>query len=257
VNIIVCIKAVPSRVGNPKIVDGGARLRVESPQWLFNESDEYALEEALSLKKHLRARITAITIGPTHAQEILYASMARGADDAVRIDADEFDPNLVAYILSMAIKTRTYDLILTGVESADGMFSQVGVGLAAELGLPYAYGVTKIECATDLRSVIVERELGGGRYQTLDISLPALLSIQSGIARLSYTPAAKLFQARRTGAVCLTLGAVGVNNQDLDKRRTMKIVDLARREKNNSLKILSGDPDEVAQFIFDKVNEGH
>ena len=254
-NIVVCIKAVPSRANNPVIADAGQRIQVDSPQWMFNESDEYALEEALLLKKNLRATVTAITVGPMHAQDVLYASVARGADNAVRVDADEFDPNVVSYILSLAIKKLSYDLILTGVESSDGMSSQVGISLATELGLPYAYAVTKVESASDLKSLIIERELGGGRHQTLDISLPALLSIQSGIARLSYTPVAKLFQARRTGAACLNLAALGVSSETLKNRRTTKIVEVLQRERTSNLQLLTGTPDEVAHFIFDKIKE--
>jgi electron transfer flavoprotein beta subunit len=255
VNIVVCIKAVPSRAKNPSIADTGQKLRIESPQWSFNESDEYALEEALLLKKTLRATVTVVTVGPMHAQDVLYASIARGADNAVRVDVDEFDPNLVSYILSLAIKRMSYDLILTGVESSDGMSSQVGISLATELDLPYAYAVTKVESASDLKSLVVERELGGGRYQTLEISLPALLCIQSGIARLSYTPVAKLFQARRSGTACLTLAALGLGSDVLESRRTTTIVELLQREKTSKLQMLTGNPDEVAHFIFDRIKE--
>ena len=254
-NIVVCLKAVPSRANNPAIMDAGQRIGVQSPQWLFNESDEYALEEALFLKKTLRGSVTAVTVGPIYAQEVLYSSLARGADNAIRVDADEFDPNLVAYILSLAIKKLNHDLVLTGVESSDGMSSQVGISLAAELALPYAYAVTKIESGPDLKSLIIERELGGGRYQTLDISLPALLCVQSGIARLSYTPVAKLFQARRSGTACLTLAALGVSSDDLNKRRRARVVEILQREKTGKIEMLTGNPNEVARFIFDKIKE--
>jgi electron transfer flavoprotein beta subunit len=255
VNIVVCVKAVPSRVNNPAIVDAGQKIRVESPHWGFNESDEYALEEALLLKKNLRATVTAVTVGPMHAQDVLYAAIARGADNAIRIDVDEFDPNLISYVLSLGIKKLSYDLILTGVESSDGMSSQVGISLATELSIPYAYAITKVEPASDLKSLIVERELGGGRYQTLEISLPALLSIQSGIARLSYTPVAKLFQARRSGAACLTLAALGVGGEEFENLRTMRIVEVLQREKTAKLEMLTGNPAEIAHFIFDRIKE--
>jgi electron transfer flavoprotein beta subunit len=236
-------------------MDAGQRIRVESPQWIFNESDEYALEQALLLKKNLRGTVTAVTVGPVHAQEVLYASVARGADSALRVDADEFDPNVVSYVLSLAIKKLSYDLILTGVESFDGMSSQVGISLATELALPYAYAVTKIEPGSELKSLIIERELGGGRHQTLDVSLPALLCIQSGITSLSYTPAAKLFQARRSGTQCFTLAALGVNSEELKNRRKTRIVEVRQREKTSKIQMLTGSPDEVAHFIFDKIKE--
>ena len=214
-----------------------------------------ALEEALLLKKNLRGTVTAVTVGPAQAQEVLYASVARGADSAVRVDADEFDPNLVSYILSLAIKRLSCDLILTGVESSDGMSSQVGVSLATELALPYGYAVTKIEPGSELKSLIIERELGGGRHQTLEVSLPALLCIQSGIARLSYTPAAKLFQARWSGVACLAPATLGMSSDELKKRRKLTIVEVLEREKTSGIQMLTGSPDKVAHFIFDKIKE--
>jgi electron transfer flavoprotein beta subunit len=255
VNIVVCVKAIPSRANNPAIVDGGQKIRVESPQWIFNESDEYALEEALFLKKNLRGSVTVITVGPIHAQEVLYSSVARGADKAIRVDADEFDPNIVAYLLSRAIKKLSYDVILTGVESSDGMSSQVGISLATELALPYAYAVTKVEAASDLKSLTVERELGGGSYQTLEIPLPALFCIQSGIARLTYTPVAKLFQARRSGAQCFNLRDLGLDSEQLKDRRKTTIVEILQREKSNRTQMLTGNPAEIAHFIFEKIKE--
>ena len=256
-NIVVCLKAVPSRAINPAITDEGRRMRVESPQWIFNESDEYALEEALFLKKSLRGSVAVITVGPIRSQEVLYSSLARGADKVIRVDADEFDPNINAYLLSQAIKKLSYDLILTGVESSDGMSSQVGMSLAMELAVPYAYAVTKIESGSDLKSIIVERELGGGRYQTLEISLPALLCIQSGITPLSYTPVAKLFQARRTGTACFTLADLGVGSGQLKDRRKTRIVEILQREKANKIQMLTGNPDELAHFIFEKIKEAY
>jgi electron transfer flavoprotein beta subunit len=254
-NIVVCLKAVPSRASNPAIADDGQRIRVESPQWIFNESDEYALEEALFLKKSLRGSVTAITVGPIRAQEVLYSCVARGADNAIRVDADEFDPNILSFILSRAIKKLSYDMVLTGVESSDGMSSQVGISLATELAVPYAYAVTRIESGSDLKSIIVERELGGGHYQTLEITLPALLCIQSGIARLSYTPVAKLFQARRSGTQCFTLTELGVNTEQLKGQRKTTIVEILQREKSSQTQMLTGNPSEVAHVIFEKIKE--
>jgi electron transfer flavoprotein beta subunit len=253
VNIIVCVKAVPSRPKNPVIMNEGQCIRVESPQWLFNESDEYALEQALLLKKSLRASVTVITAGPVHVQDILYASIARGADSAVRIDVDEFDPNLLAHILFLAIKKQTYDLVLTGVESSDGMSSQVGISLATKLGVPYAYAITKVEAILEQKSLRIERELGGGRHQTLEIELPALLAIQSGITRLSYTPAAKLFQARRTGIPCLKPEALGLSNEELKMHRNIKIIEVFQRTTANKVQLLTGNSAEVAKVIFDQI----
>src|SRR4051812_6894416 len=160
-NIVVCLKAVPAQAENPSIIDSGLNVYVESKSYVVNESDEYALEQALVLKKKLSASVTLLTVGPVRANEVLFRSLAKGADAAIRVNGDEFDPNITALKLAAALRKVPHDLILTGVESLDGMASRVGLLVAARLGIASAYAVTNIEIAGD-HSIRAVHELGGG-----------------------------------------------------------------------------------------------
>lgn len=253
-NIVVCIKAVSQQVDNPLISDGGRGLAVEGKSWVMNESDEHALEQALRIKRNQRATITALTVGPITAQEVLYRALAKGADAAMRIDGGEFDPNITALKLAGALRKLTYDLILTGVESFDGMSSQVSLSTAAQLNLPFAYAVTRV---AEVRSsaIVVDRELGGGRQQTLELTMPALLAVQPGSDLLSYPPAAKLVQVRRRPLPCWTLTDLGLAESDVMSRRRMKWIGIERRKSSGTIEWLSGDAANIADAIFSKVRD--
>ena len=252
-NIVVCLKAVPT-AGKIPVPNGDGTGIVTEGDCFMNGSDEYALEQALLFKRSLGAKVTVITVGSIISQDILHLSIAKGADDALRIDADEFDPNIVSFLLARAIAKLSYDLILTGVESSDGMYSQVPVSLAAQLGVPYVYAVTKIVLEQD-QPVLATRELGGGRYQTLAIEGPALLCTQSGIAELTYAPTVKLIHARRRGVPTESLSSLGVTDEELARRRQAKVLDITPVEKNNTTQWLTGTPAELARDILAKIKE--
>ena len=253
-NIIVCVKAVPSHAENPCITNDGFNVEVQSPSYIMNESDEYALEQALAMKKISRATITVLTVASARSQDMLYRCLAKGADAAVRVDGEEFDPNVISLKLSRAFRKLGYDLILTGVESSDGMSSQVAVSLAACLDIPFAYAVTKIDAAHD-GAVIVDRELGSGRYQTLKIATPALLCIQSGTATLSYPAAVKLMQARKKAIPCLTLSDLEITADQLASQRKIRLVKIETRKTGAAIKWLSGTAENIAEEICHRIRK--
>jgi electron transfer flavoprotein beta subunit len=252
-HIIVCIKAVPTTGRQPAAKSDGTGIETEGDCFI-NGSDEYALEQALLFKRALSAKVTVITVGSMKSQEVLQLGIAKGADEAIRVDADEFDPNVTSFLLARAIANLDYDLILTGVESSDGMASQVPVALASQLGVPYVYAVTKIELEQD-KPLLATRELGGGRYQTLEVQMPAVLCTQSGIAPLTYAPTVKLIHARRRGVPAQSPSALGIGDDELAQRRSAKIVDIKPVEKNNTTQWLKGSPAELARDILAKIKE--
>lgn len=252
-NIIVCVKGVPTSGRQPVVTGEGAGIAADGDCFI-NGSDEYALEKALLFKRSLNAKVVAITVGGMKSQDIMHVAIAKGVDDAIRIDSEESDPNVIAFLLASAIRKLEHDLILTGVESADGMASQVPVTLAAQLGIPYVYAVTKIELEEG-KPAAVTRELGGGRYQQLDVQLPALLCTQSGIAELTYAPTVKLIHARRRGVPAQTLESLGVAKADIARRRPAKVVDIRPVEKSGNTQWLNGSVAQLAQQIMAKIKE--
>ena len=169
--IIVCIK----QVGD----DGD-----------MNRFDEYALEEALSLKEQKNTLISeptsvdVVTAGPPDAEKIIRRAFGMGADKGYHIvtkDTEYTSSFMTASWLSAVTKKASYDLVLTGIMSEDMMAGQTGPLLAGLMGYPCATGVVKTRLPSDNTIIEVEREMEEGFRHCLSILLPAVLTIQAGI----------------------------------------------------------------------------
>src|SRR6201993_2150948 len=185
--IIVAIKQVPERDAQVRIDSAGKWIEEADVQFAMNESDAYALEEALQLKEKHGGEVVVLSAGPERVGTTIREALAKGADRAIHVDADNLhtlDSLSVARILASAIKPESPDLVLTGLQSDDLGLGQTGVILAELLGLPHASLILTVE-KTDA-GLKVKRELEGGWFQTIEVPLPAVLTIQSGGNKLRY-----------------------------------------------------------------------
>jgi len=197
-DIVVCVKHVPDTTeAEIAIRDDGRGIKKEGLVFDINEADNYAVEEALLLKEEFDGAITVLTVGSEAADETLRMCLAKGADKAVRLTDERFegsDSFATAGILAEAIKDMDYDLVLTGCMADDDGAAQVGVTLAEMLAIPHAALVVSTELEDDEESMTVHRELEGGLHEVLEIELPALLTIQTGINEPRY---ASIFGIRK------------------------------------------------------------
>ncbi len=246
-NIVVCLKAVPGYVTKLQLANTGDRIDYESGSIMVNESDECALEKALALKQQFGGEVIAITVGRLPAQRVLYIGLAKGADRAIRVDANFGDAERTSAALAEAIGRISYDLVLTGVESSDNMAAEVGIRVAERLRLPYAYAVTNIESGEGPGRVKVTKEIGGGMSQILDVPSPALMCIQQGILPISYVPARRLLQAQLQPVECLSLDELGIGEQKGDG---LKIVDILHPTEAGRAELIEGKPSEVARILL-------
>lgn len=254
-HLAVCCKGIPEEPRNFSLARDGARLSLETDSFILNESDEYALDEAIKWKKKIAARVTAVTLGGLESQEILYWALAKGVDDALRIDSSAASPWEVATLLGKAIERKEADLVLVGVQSADHMASLVGGLVAESLGRPFVFAVTSIEITADRPAVIVQRELGEGRLQRLEIQLPAVLAVQTGICPLTYAPPARRLRARQKALEVLDAEQLGFPEEVLMQYRRERIEEIMPPVVSQSAAMLQGSPQEVAAFIVDKIRE--
>jgi electron transfer flavoprotein beta subunit len=194
--ILVCIKQVPQKDAPLKLNEAGTWIR-DDVSWEVNEPDAYALEEALRQKEKHGGEVVVITAGPARSQQVLREALAKGADRAIHLEDDKFttlDAANIARALAAAIAGESFDLVVTGLQSDDFGYAQTGVLLAEVLGWPHAtiiIGIEKTE--TGLR---LKRELEAGQYQHVDVGLPAVLTIQSGINKLRYATLIGIKQAK-------------------------------------------------------------
>src|SRR5580704_6345781 len=135
--IAVCIKQVPTRDWQPRIDETKTWIRESDASYEMNEPDAYALEESLRLKEKHGGEVVVCSAGPARVAQVLREALARGADRAIHVESDGLasaDAFVTASALASAMRDEAFDLALTGLQSDDQGFGQVGVILAERLG---------------------------------------------------------------------------------------------------------------------------
>ncbi len=196
--IAVCVKQVVTREWQVRVNPSGTWVRDEGASWALNEPDAYALEEALRLKEAHGGEVLAVSAGPARVGQVLREALARGADRAVHVEGEALataDAFTTAAALATAIRDEQVDLVLTGLQSDDQGFAQVGVVLAEYLDMAHATIIMTIAVEPD--GLRVKRELEGGRFQWIRLPTPAILTIQSGINQLRYATLRGIMAARK------------------------------------------------------------
>jgi len=196
--IAVCIKQVVTREWQLRVNEAGTWIRDTDASFELNEPDAYALEEALRLKEKHGGEVVVCSAGPSRASQVIREALARGADRAIHVESDALvaaDAFTVADAIASAIRDEKFDLVLTGLQSDDQGFGQVGVVLAEKLGMPHATIIMEVQVADS--TLRVKRELEGGWFQWMTLPLPALLTIQSGINQLRYATLKGIMAAKK------------------------------------------------------------
>jgi electron transfer flavoprotein beta subunit len=247
--IIVAIKQVPERDAPMRIAADAKGIDERELQWAMNEPDAYALEEALQLKEKHGGEVVIVSAGPERIGSTIREALAKGADRGIQIVADDLatrDALGVARLLAEAIRPENPDLVLTGLQSEDLGLGQTGVILAELLGLPHASLILQVE-KTDA-GLKVKRELEEGWFQSIEMSTPAVLTIQSGGNKLRYATLmgikrAKTKELRTVDAA--SLGAAAAPAVVLDK--------IALPQKKKSTQIIPGSAKEAAAALIEKL----
>jgi electron transfer flavoprotein beta subunit len=272
VKILVCVKQVPDAEAPIGIAGNGRSLAVSAGDWRMNRFDEFAVEEALRIRKSAPGSIVeAVSVGPARAVAVLRRALAMGADEAFHILREAVEdplPGDVAAWIAAAVRDRGYDLILTGVMSEDAMHAQTGPVLAELLGIPCATAVIAVrlcpetgappeERNTEVGSrkqdaggvcpqpcvIRVERELEGGLREALEMPLPALIAVQSGINRPRYPALSHVLRAQSQALPIVPVGALPA------PPRRERVIRLAWMEPSGKALFLAGTPAEKAERL--------
>jgi electron transfer flavoprotein beta subunit len=179
-NSIVMVKQVPdtANISGQVMKDDGTVNRAKLPA-IFNHEDKVALELALQIKDKYKGKVTAITMGPPRASDILRECLYMGADDAYLISDRKFagaDTLATSYVLSEAIKKiGNYHFIFAGRQAIDGDTAQVGPQTADKLNISQ---ITYTEEILDVKDscVRIKRKIEGG-YEILESKLPVLITV--------------------------------------------------------------------------------
>jgi electron transfer flavoprotein beta subunit len=209
--IIVAIKQVLSRDASLRVDTAGKWVEDTDAGFEINEPDAYALEEALQLKEKNGGEVIALCAGPASASQTIRDALAKGADRAIHIEDENpgrFGMLGLAKLLAKAAEAEKPDLILTGLQSDDFGYGQTGVIMAELLGLPHSTIIMKVEAsATGVR---VKRELENGWFQHMEMPLPAVLTIQSGINKLRYATLMGIKKSKSKEVKRITASELGI-----------------------------------------------
>jgi electron transfer flavoprotein beta subunit len=247
--ILVSMKQVPARDSQLRIDPNGRWIQESDLSFETNEPDAFALEEALRLKEQHGGEVVALCAGPARVSQTIREALAKGADRAIHIEEDNLaalDTLGVAKLLAKAAAAEQADLILTGLQSDDLGYGQTGVVMAELLNLPHATIIMAVEKID--KGIRVKRELEDGWFQNVEMPLPAVLTIQSGINKLRYATLMGIKKAKTKEIKRLTAAELGVA---VTPAVSIERVYLPQRSKQTQM--IEGSAKEAAVKLVEKL----
>jgi len=248
--ILVSIKQVLDSETDLQVDELSGSVRAAGPaKYWMNHADEFAVEEAILIKESRPGTVVdALTVGPERAAQVLERSMGMGADHGLHIVVPEenyIGPMTIASWIAAWATEQEYDLILTGVMAEDDMRGQVGPMIAELMSLPYATSVIHEELRPEEGMVYVEREIEGGQRELLELQLPAVLTIQTGLNRPRYPTLSNLLRAKKEKARVIDSRTFS----PVEDRE--KILRFDKPRKSRVGEVLEGSPQEKAAKLLE------
>ena len=247
--IIVAIKQVPVRDSQLRVDASGRWIQESDLSFEINEPDAYALEEALQLKEKHGGEVVALCAGPARAGQTIREALAKGADRAIHIEEENLntlDTLGIAKLLAGAVKAENPDLILTGLQSDDLGYGQTGVVLAELMGIAHSTIIMQVEAQDG--KIRVKRELEDGWFQHIEMPLPAVLTIQSGINKLRYATLMGIKKAKTKEIRRVTITELGAA-----PAATVMIEKIYVPHKSKQAQIFEGDAKTAAAKLVEKL----
>lgn len=247
--ILVCIKPVPESETPVRIAPDAKSIQTDPLSPLrMNRYDELALEQALYIRDTIPdTRIEAISVGPKRSEKVLKRALGMGADHGIHICTDiesHPDPTVVAAWIAAAARGKDYDLLLSGVMSEDGMHGRVGPLVAEHLSLPCATAVVRLRITPGCKIVFVERVPAEGLRDTLELRLPALLTLQSCSRDPRYPSLSNILRAKEQDLEFIAAAS-------LDRPEPLQqAVRFKYPQKTRAGRFLQGDLEQKAQELL-------
>lgn len=252
--VVVLFKRVPDTASVFKIGSDNKSVDLTGMKFVMSPYDEYALEEAIQTKEAGKAaEVIAVTMGPEGAQETIRTALAMGADRALFLkvdDVNKFRGRGIAQALAKLLQTESPGLIFAGKQAVDDDASQVPERVAELMGIPHASVVSDFELAGTTATVV--REVEGGHY-TIDVTLPALFTIEKGINTPRYPTLPNIMKAKKKEIKEVSLADLGLNADELSSHIDVQALALPRQDRLN--KILDGDTSERVKKLLSILRE--
>ncbi len=253
--IAVCIKQVPDTEARLRVRRDGRWIEEDDLPFVINESDEYALEEALQLAEKHGGEVVVFSLGPERVREALRKALALGGARAVHLRDDGFqggDALSTARALAAAVARESFDLVLTGSQSDDAGYGATGTVLAGQLGWPHAWLVMGVSVEEGGKSARVVREMESGKNEVFRLALPAVLEIQAGINHPRYASLKGIMAAKKKEVAELAPADLGLEAAELGAAGSgVEVLSVALPESGKGAQILEGDAAQAAKKLVE------
>ena len=240
-NIVVAVKLVPDLVDEIEISDDGKTVDTTFMRMILNEPDDHALEQALILKERSGGDVTIIAPSVEDIDDVLFTAAAKGTDNQIKLNGDfdgKFNNHALARAFAAALSEAQPNLILTGVQAHNDLDGALGPLMAEYLEIPYIGYVAGVSIEGE--TCIVRKEYPGGVIGELQVSLPAVLGIQSAESAPRYVAVSKVRQAMKT---------VAFDEQaspSLDPSGGPSVSRMYQPESGERAEMIEGDTDSIA-----------
>jgi electron transfer flavoprotein beta subunit len=255
--IIVPIKRVAALDDEAALTDGA--VDADDLEHDLNDWDRFSVQAAIELLDgdgDGDGEVVVVTVGDEDADEELRTCLALGAHRAIRVWDDALgdgDPIAVGRALAAVVEREQPDVVLCGAQSSDAAHGATGVALAGHAGWTRVAVVTHVERDGD--DLVVHRELEGGVAERLAVSLPVVLTVQTGINEPGYATLRAIKQAKERPLEVFDAAALGLDDAALERASGTRGVRLAEPVKAGNAQMLDGTAQDIASQIATIIKE--
>lgn len=255
-NLIVGLKFVPDTVEELVLTADGRSLDTDALRFKLGDADEHALEEALLLKEQYGGSVTVVALEAPEVEDALWTALAKGADRAVKIPLNQLELGTAAlgavlaqFIRSLAAPPPPDTLVLTGAQAIDDLEGELAPYLAETLQWPCLSVVCGVSISETGRTARVIKEYAGGLRGEFEVTLPAVLGVQSAEKPPRYVPVAKVRAVMKSAKIETVEVASPAAPRTLELERFYKPAAAGRAQ------MLDGTPEEVASRLAEILAE--
>src|SRR5919107_2634482 len=249
-NIVVLVKQVPDSGSERKLDPSDNTVARATADNVINEMDEYAIEEALTVKEAHGGEVTILTVGPDTATDAIRKALSMGADKAVHVS----DPAIhgscavqTSAVIAAALSQMEYDLVLCGAEATDAQLSVMPALLSERLGIPQLSGARKLTVEGGVAKV--ERQTDAG-YWALEAPLPAIVSTWDSINEPRYPSFKGIMAAKKKPVETRSLADLGIDPSSVGlANATSKVLDFAGRPPKGEGVKVTDEGDGAQKFV--------
>jgi len=249
VKVLVTIKQVAEATDEFEL--SGGDIDESYLSYDLNEWDNYALEEAVAFaEEEDDVEVVTVTVGPERSEETIRMALAKGADRAIRVwdeaiaEREWLDAETKAELLAAVAREEDPDLVFTGVQASDDGFGATGVALAEKIGFEWAAVVNSLAIDREADGAHVHRELEGGVEELVDVELPAVFTVQTGINEPRYASMRGIRRAQGQPLEVRDMADIGLSAADLDS--PLRRLSARKPESEGDATFFEGSHDETA-----------